>query len=123
MGLGAVQDVSLAEARTAAGAARKQLHGGLDPLDQRDLAKAQRQRELITFRTAAEACITAKQAGWRNAKHGAQWTATLEAYVYPRIGSRAVAAVTKADILEILTPIWQAKPETATRCVAGSRRS
>ena len=115
MGLGAVQDVSLAEARTAAGVARKHLHGGLDPLDQRELAAAERQRELITFRKAAEACIGAKQAGWRNAKHGAQWAATLEAYVYPRIGNRAVAAVTKADVLEILTPIWQAKPETATR--------
>ena len=115
MGLGAVQDVSLVEARTAAGSARKQLHGGLDPLDQRELAAAERQRELITFRTAAEACIAAKQAGWRNAKHGAQWTATLEAYVYPRIGSRAVATVTKADVLEILTPIWQTKPETAAR--------
>ncbi|WP_428377771.1 tyrosine-type recombinase/integrase [Lichenicoccus sp.] len=115
MGLGTLQDVSLADARTAAAAARRELQAGLDPLVQRELFAAKLKRERITFRKAAEACIAAKQVGWRNAKHAGQWAATLEAYVYPKIGDATVAAVTKADVLEILTPIWQAKPETATR--------
>ncbi len=115
MGLGSVQDVVLAGARIAAAEARKQVQAGLNPLDQRELAVAARERDLITFRKAAASCIEAKQEGWRNAKHGAQWTATLEAYVYPSIGDRPVAAISKADVLGILQPIWKAKPETATR--------
>ena len=115
MGLGPVQDVTLAAARAAAGEARRHLQQGLDPLDQRQLAGLARERDLITFRKAAAECIAAKQAGWRNAKHGAQWAATLEAYVYPAIGDRPVVAITRADVLGILTPIWKAKPETATR--------
>ncbi len=115
MGLGSAQDVTLAGARAAAAEAQGQLQGGLDPLDQRQLAVAARERDLVTFRMAVASCIDAKQAGWRNAKHGTQWTATLEAYAYSTIGDRPVAAVSKADVLAILQPIWQAKPETATR--------
>ena len=34
-------------------------------------------------------------------------------YAFPRIGSRPVSEVNTADVLEILTPIWHAKAETA----------
>lgn len=115
MGLGSAQDIALAAARSAASDARKLLAEGKDPLDLRLAVTAERKRELITFRKAAEDCIEAKRPGWRNAKHGAQWAATLEAYVYPRIGTRPVVSIGKADVLEILIPIWQAIPETATR--------
>lgn len=115
MGLGSAQDVTLAAARDLAGDARKLLLGRSDPLDQRAVMAAERERELITFRKAAEACIEAKRAGWGNEKHAAQWTATLEAHVYKRIGTQPVASITKSDVLEILSPIWQTIPETAGR--------
>ena len=115
MGLGTAADVTLAAARRAAAAAREQLHRGLDPLDQRQLAAAEKAREVITLRMAAASCIAAKRMGWRNAKHAAQWEATLTAYAYPALGAQPVETIGKADVLEVLMPIWQARPETASR--------
>ena len=37
----------------------------------------------------------------------------MERYAFPRIGKRPVSEVNKADVLEILTPIWHVKGETA----------
>ena len=37
----------------------------------------------------------------------------MERYAFPRIGRRPVSEVTSADVLEILTPIWHVKGETA----------
>ena len=52
---------------------------------------------------------------WRNAKHGDQWINTLSQYVFPQIGSKSVNAVNSADVLGVLMPIWNDKPETARR--------
>ena len=37
----------------------------------------------------------------------------MERYAFPRIGRRPVSEVNTADVLEILTPIWHVKGETA----------
>ena len=37
----------------------------------------------------------------------------MERYAFPRIGRRPVSEVNTADVLEILTPIWHKKAETA----------
>jgi integrase len=59
--------------------------------------------------------IAAKRDGWRNAKHAAQWTSTLDRYASPELGSLEVQMVTTENILAVLTPIWSEKPETASR--------
>ena len=51
----------------------------------------------------------------RDAKHSAQWDATLKTYAYPLIGSMPVAAVDTSLVMKVLQPIWNAKPETASR--------
>ena len=48
-------------------------------------------------------------------KHAAQWESSLATYVFPVIGHALVDAVTSTDVLAVLEPIWNAKPETATR--------
>src|SRR5215472_6704060 len=73
----------------------------------------------ITFRQCAERYIEAHRAGW-SAKHGAQWPATLTAYVYPVIGDMPVKKIggngDGTDLmLKILEPIWHTKTETAAR--------
>lgn len=50
-----------------------------------------------------------------NAKHAAQWTASLEAFVHPVIGDVSVQEVTTQHVLSILQPIWSTKSETASR--------
>ena len=56
-----------------------------------------------------------KQAGWSNSRHASTWLRSLETYAFPRIGGRLVSEVTSADVLEVLTPIWHEKAQTAQR--------
>lgn len=109
LGLGPYPDVSLAMARTRAGEARRLIAEGVDPITKKQQAKPK------TFREAALELIESKRPGWKNAKHSAQWTATLDAYVFPKIGAVQVAKIETADLISTLTPIWAKKPETANR--------
>jgi Integrase len=67
------------------------------------------------FRACAEAYIEAHKPGWRNAKHAAQWSATLAGYAYPVFGAMPVQQIDVGLIIRILEPIWATKTETATR--------
>ena len=124
VGLGAAGPggVSLADARDLSTALRLQVKVGIDPLYERHrvateaLATAQAARIAgITFKAVAEAYIATNEANWRNAKHRQQWQNTLATYVYPVMGELPVAEIGIAHVLKILEPIWQAKPETASR--------
>ncbi len=118
MGLGSAATFSLAEARDKALTCRKLCYEGIDPIEMR---RGQRQdaaieaAKAITFRSCAEQYIDSHKAGWRNAKHAAQWTATLETYVYPVFGDLPVQAVDTGLVMQVLQPIWTTKAETATR--------
>ena len=124
MGLGSVGDapngVPLAKARILAGEARGTLRSGVDPIADRQaeraaLVRAETEAAERTFKAAATALVESKKAGWRNAKHAAQWLATLEAHAYPVIGDRPVASIATDDVLRVLRPIWERIPETASR--------
>ena len=54
-----------------------------------------------------------KRGGWRGRWHAQNWWRSLERYAFQRIGKRPVSEVNTAEVLEILTPIWHAKAETA----------
>jgi len=118
MGLGSVNDFSLAEARERARAARQQLADGIDPIEARLAARDASRREAaerIIFKEAATKYLAVHESGWRNPKHRAQWRSTLEAYAYPSLGTRPVKAVDAALINGTLAPIWTKTPETASR--------
>lgn len=118
MGLGSCSTVSLAEARERAAEVRKQAGQGIDPIavkEQERQAAAAAKARLMTFRELAEAYIESHRAGWRNAKHAQQWENTLSTYAYPKIGALPPDAITTEHIMDVLTPIWQSKPETASR--------
>lgn len=118
MGLGQFPGVTLAQAREKARSARDQIDRGEDPILMRQqahsLLRAQ-QAKALTFEAAARAYIDAKSAEWKNAKHVAQWSATLETYAYPTLGKLHVADIQQAHILTMLEPIWTTKTETASR--------
>ncbi len=124
VGLGAAGpgEVSLSDARDARDALRIKVKAGIDPLEERQreaseaLAAAQAAQVAgITFKAVAETYIGANEGSWRNDKHRQQWKNTLATYVYPVIGELPVAEVSTAHVLQILEPIWKAKPETASR--------
>lgn len=118
IGLGAYPAITLADAHRKAREAKEQIANGVDPVERaRAAASALRaaQAKAMTFKDAALACIAAKEGGWRNAKHAAQWRTTLETYTYPKLGSMLVQHIERAHVLEVLEPIWRTKSETASR--------
>jgi integrase len=117
MGLGnaAPSNVTLAEAREKAIAARRQLASGIDPIDARKASKATALAAGVTFGQFADEYVESHKAGWSNPKHAAQWGMTLgEAYCSP-IRQKSVSTIGVDDILAVLTPVWQKVPETARR--------
>ena len=114
--------VRLSEAREKASVLFRQVKSGIDPLVARDAvraaSKAAEQDAAIrgvTFRDAARRYIDGHAPSWRNPKHAAQWSSTLDTYAIPRFGDLAVADVRTAHVLAALEPIWLTKPETASR--------
>jgi integrase len=118
MGLGRYQEVTLDEARALAAERRQQVKDGLDPIEARNAERRQRavdQARGITFEQCAHAYIEAHRSGWKNAKHAAQWAATLQTYAYPGFGKLLVQEVDTALVMKVLDPIWREKTETASR--------
>lgn len=122
MGLGALVKVPVKKARAAAAIAHAQVVQGIDPIETRKADKRKNIAEIaataakaVTFRKVAAAFIADNRAGWRNAKHVSQWENTLETYAGPVIGDTAVGDVDADMVLKILRPIWETKPETASR--------
>lgn len=109
IGLGSTMLVTLAEAREKARTMRATARAGGDPLAER------RRAEGLTFADAARKVHAERMTGAKNGKHVAQWIGTLETYAFPTMGEKRVADVTPADVLAVLEPIWNAKPETARR--------
>jgi integrase len=118
MGLGPLSDVSLAEARDRALAAREMRRAGKDPIIEREAARAEASLDAaktMSFDECGTAYIAAHRAGWRNVKHAAQWSSTLTAYCSPVFGKLPVQLVDVGLVMKAIEPIWAAKPETAGR--------
>ena len=117
MGLGALADKPLSEARDEAAMLRVSVKRGADPMaEKKEKREARRpKREVPTFAECAEQYIESHRAGWKNDKHIAQWESTIRMYVNPVLGKKAVDQVTVEDVLKVLQPIWTEKPETASR--------
>lgn len=110
IGLGGYPSVPLAKARVAAAKAKAAIADGRNPAE---LSK--RQEAIPTFAECAAQFLEANKPAWRNDKHIAQWEMTLgDAYCRP-IREKSVDAVATEDVLNILSPIWTAKAETASR--------
>ena len=118
MGLGALVDFNLAEARERAKAARQLLADGIDPLDHRQAERARKALAAakdVTFKQCAAQYYDAHADGWTSARHRQQFTSSMRDYVYPIIGSTSVAAIDEPLVLKILAAIWKDKTVTARR--------
>ena len=108
IGFGSARDVTLARARELAAQARAKLAEGINPKD------ARRPSEGATFGECADRVIEAMRPSWRNGKHAAQWEMTLRDYAAP-LRRLPVDRITTDDVLSVLKPLWNDKPETASR--------
>jgi len=116
MGLGAVDILSLKDARKKVAELRLTLLSGIDPLEERKakaLAIKSAQSRIKTFGECVEMFLARKT--FNNIKHGKQWRATLETYAYPHLEHLPISDITIGDIKKVLDPIWKTKTETASR--------
>ena len=118
MGLGLPGTVPLAKARELAAMARLTVQNGGSPLEEKRAAldaqrrsadeQQQSRSKARTFGQVADDLIQSKGAAWRNAKHRAQWSMTLEIYA-ASLRALPVTEVTTEHILAALQPIWTSK--------------
>lgn len=118
IGLGSYPSVPLAAAKEKAREARQKIEAGIDPIEEKQAAKQKIAASRLKNKTFAEALrgyIDAQGAAWKNPKHRAQWSSTLETYAFPVMGELSVELIAQEHILAVLEPIWQTKTETASR--------
>ena len=122
MGIGGLDAVPLAKARELAAHARAVIAAGHNPLEQRRASQeAERAAHAAnkdmggrTFNAVMTMLLAAKDAGWRNTKHRAQWPSTLKAYA-ASLMTMDVADIKTEHVMMCLQPIWSVTPETASR--------
>ena len=111
LGLGGYPLVTLAEAREAAYRNARAIRSGSDPL-----ADRRRRAAVPTFAEAADAVVTLYEVSWKNgARTAALWRQRLNDYALPRLGRMRVDAITSADVLACVLPIWATRRETAQK--------
>jgi integrase len=115
-----VNDAKLAALEADAAEHRMAIRDGHDPLAEREaeaaanIVAADPVTIAETFEQAALSYIAANKPGWKNAKHAAQWTATLETYVYPIIGDKPTHEITLDDVKRVLLQTHERKRQKAT---------
>lgn len=110
IGLGSTDWTTLAEARDKAHVLRKHAKEGRDPVAERD-------REKIVVPTFAEAVTKAHEAlgsGWAD-KTAAAFKRSLELYAVPKIGKHRVDKIGTEQVITVLAPIWNDKPQIAKK--------
>lgn len=120
MGLGPFPDVTLAQARDKARAAREQIDLGIDPVETRRETRAANlalRSKALTFDEAARRFLAGKTTEFRNAKHARQWSSTLSTYASPVLGNLPVDQIELAHVVQVFNQenLWTEKTETATR--------
>lgn len=106
-GLGSARDVPLADARARAAEFRAALARGKDPLVTKPVAAP-------LFAEIADQFIRDQAANWRDARRVSNWTNSLRDHAGGLL-AKPVDQITTGDLLGALRPIWQAKPETASK--------
>jgi hypothetical protein len=100
---------------------------GVDPLADRSAKRSRAKVEAakaMTLKQCADAYVEAHRCSWKNAKHAAQWDATLNETkrgnrIYPAatavINGLLVSTIDTGLVLKALQPIWAKTPESASR--------
>ena len=109
IGLGGYPSVSLARSREKAADNRAAIAEGLDPFAEKHGPA------MPTFGEAAHAVHEANKPRWRNPRHMAGWIQTLERHAMPVLGNKPLDRIDRGGVLQVLSPIWTTRPETARR--------
>lgn len=99
LGLGSYPLVSLSRALAVRDAMLLDLQAGQDPR----VSRGERQ----TFNDCAQRLHAVLQHEWKDEEHATHWWESLQRFVLPAWGHRAVGDITAEDVLALLQPLWR----------------
>jgi integrase len=114
LGLGSIKDVSLAQARQKAAAARLLITEGKDPVDAKRPQRSVALTASPTFAQVAEQFWRAHRSTWKNAKVCNQWLPFMARHCQP-IWDQPIAQLNHHQVLALVEPLWISKYCTAKR--------
>lgn len=117
MGLGALRDVSLKEARETAAEWRSVVRQGKDPIKERERRRREAAKEDHTLAAVAEEAFEARKAQLKGDGKAGRWFSPLELHVLPKLGRVPVEELDQQDIKNTLAPIWHTKADTARKAM------
>lgn len=117
MGLGAVNDVSLKEAREAADRWRALVRAGLDPIKERQRQRREAARNLHCLEDIARDAFESRKAELKGDGIAGRWFSPLEIHILPKLGKVPVVDIDQTDIRDVLSPLWHEKAETARKAI------
>lgn len=119
IGLGSYSTVKLSDARQKAREVqRRARNDSFDPITAKREKRAQQaatKLKLTSFAQVASEYIEKKSKEFKTAKQVQKLTNQIETYALPFIGKLPIGEIRIRHIMEMLTPIWETKTETANR--------
>ncbi len=114
MGLGALRDISLKQARESVTQWRAVLREGRDPIKERNKQKREAMRNLHYLKEIAVDAFESRKA---ELKGDGNWFLPLKLHIFPKLGCLPVSEITQTDICNALAPIWRTKAGTAYKAL------
>jgi integrase len=113
MGLGPLSTITLSQARERARAMRMKRLDGIDPIDERRVARLRPEATLLTFDQAMTAYFKEHEGvTWKNANQRRRQFLT---HVSAKMGKVPLRDIDTSHVTGVLDPIWKEKPELASR--------
>lgn len=117
MGLGALSDVTLQQARQLADEWRSAIAFGKDPITER----ARREREVsardLSLCTIAKEAFEARKAELKGDGAAGRWFSPLSIHILPKLGKMPVTEIHQNSIRDVLAPIWHTKADPAQKAL------
>ncbi len=117
MGLGSVNDLTLADARVEARKWRAVAKSGVNPKKERDRLNAEAAKERPTFEMVFNEAFEARKADLKGDGAAGRWDSPIRVHILPKLGRVPVDEIDQNDIRNTLTPIWNEKPDAAKKAL------
>ncbi|GAA5099562.1 tyrosine-type recombinase/integrase [Bartonella acomydis] len=117
MGLGALRDVSLKQARETVNKWRSVLREGRDPIKERDKQKREAISNLHYLKDIALDAFESRKAELKGDGKDGKWFLPLKLHILPKLGCLPVSEITQTEIRNVLAPIWHTKATTAEKAL------
>ncbi len=106
--VGTWPDTSLAAARMKAAEIRLTIERG-------EYQPEAQEKKAPTFKEIALETHAVLSPGWRNEKGRRVWLQRMENHIFPRLGSKKIDQISRADVIECLSPLWTERRETSRK--------